>query len=158
MYYQNTLVTFTEVPDEISLCFNLYGCPFHCHNCFEPWLQERRPQSNAGFVFDMSAITKELEEHPHCTCICFMGGDGDPITLYTIIDKLRKTYPVMKFAMYSGDTKMNPLLETCLDYYKLGPFIEELGPLNSTTTNQRMYKKINNEWTDITYRFQIKKN
>jgi hypothetical protein len=31
----------------------------------------------------------------------------------------------------------------------------EYGPLNSPTTNQRFWKKEwNNEWIDITYRFQ----
>ena len=33
---------------------------------------------------------------------------------------------------------------------KLGPYIEELGPLNSKTTNQRFYKVINCKLIDIT--------
>jgi hypothetical protein len=32
-----------------------------------------------------------------------------------------------------------------LDYYKIGPYVPQFGPLNSTTTNQHMYKRVNNE-------------
>ena len=46
---------------------------------------------------------------------------------------------------------------TILDYYKIGPYIPEKGPLNKNTTNQVMYKKVDGEWKDITYRFQEKK-
>ena len=45
-----------------------------------------------------------------------------------------------------------------LDYYKVGPYIPQAGPLNKNTTNQRFFKKEGNEnWQDITYRFQEKK-
>ena len=43
-------------------------------------------------------------------------------------------------------------------YYKIGPYVEERGPLNKKTTNQKMYKitKIGDyQWDvdDITERF-----
>ena len=40
------------------------------------------------------------------------------------------------------------------DYVKVGPYIEECGPLNKRTTNQRLYKcDKNGNKEDITYRF-----
>ena len=46
------------------------------------------------------------------------------------------------------------------DYVKVGPYIEHFGPLNSPTTNQRLYKvthdtsaKPDYRLTDITSRF-----
>ena len=54
-------------------------------------------------------------------------------------------YPHLKFAMYSGATEMNPFLSKILDYYKIGPYIEEKGPLNKKTTNQVFYKKENGD-------------
>ena len=47
------------------------------------------------------------------------------------------------------------------DYIKTGPYIEELGPLNSINTNQRLYKVEHKgygdyERTDITFRFRHK--
>ena len=51
--YESILVTFTEVPDEISLCFNLTLCPYHCQGCFEPWLAE-----DSGTILTIAEIEK----------------------------------------------------------------------------------------------------
>ena len=41
------------------------------------------------------------------------------------------------------------------DYIKLGPYLAHLGPLNSPTTNQRMYRKLaDGSFEDITSRFR----
>ena len=52
---------------------------------------------------------------------------------------------------------MNDSLAEVLDYYKVGPYIPEFGPMDKISTNQHLYKKQNNQWIDITYRFQEKK-
>jgi len=150
--YESTLVTFTEVPDEISLCFNISGCPCHCEGCFEPWLKD-----DIGEKLTIAVLEAELAKHKHITCICFMGGDRyyDDIAVLTM--EFRRIHPELKFAMYSGKQEMNPILSQLLDYYKVGPYIAARGPLNKETTNQIFYKKVNGEWKDITYRFQIKK-
>lgn len=74
-----------------------------------------------------------------------MGGDRyyDDIAVLTM--EFRRNYPHLKFAMYSGREEMNPILSQLLDYYKIGPYIEEKGPLNKETTNQRFYKKVDGE-------------
>ena len=38
--YVDTLVTFSEVPDEITLCLNISNCPCHCKNCHSSYLAE----------------------------------------------------------------------------------------------------------------------
>ena len=40
---------------------------------------------------------------------------------------------------------MVPFLVNLLDYYKVGPYIPERGPLNKETTNQRFYKKVDGQ-------------
>ena len=62
-----------------------------------------------------------------------------------LITKLRRNYTHLKWAMYSGRQEMQPFLSTILDYYKIGPYIKEKGPLDNTNTNQIFYKKENNE-------------
>lgn len=47
---------------------------------------------------------------------------------------------------------MNKVL-TSLDYLKLGPFLQEYGPLDKQSTNQRFYKIENKELVDITFKF-----
>ena len=68
--YESTLVTFTEVPDEISLCLNISGCPCCCEGCFEPWLRE-----DCGDTLTYDVLAELIKKHPHITCLCFMGGD-----------------------------------------------------------------------------------
>lgn len=98
--YDSVLVTFTEVPDEVALCFNLSGCPCRCQNCFEPWLAEDR-----GSYFTTDVIAAEIKKHPHITCVCFMGGDRYPIQIADLSEWIKQTYPTLKTAMYSGARK-----------------------------------------------------
>ena len=150
--YESTLVTFTEVPDEITLCFNISGCPCHCEGCFEPWLKD-----DIGIELTTAVLEAEIASHKHITCVCFMGGDRYYNDIAVLIMEVRRDFPYLKWAFYSGRQEMVSFLEPLLDYYKVGPYIETRGPMNKETTNQIFYKKINGEWKDITYRFQIKK-
>ena len=145
--FLETMVTFTEVPDEISLCINITNCPCHCKNCSEPWLAD-----NIGAELDWIRLNFLIKKNPHITCICFMGGDSDYQSVYDLTKEIKRFYPNLKVAIYSGRQEMNYLIEDIMDYYKVGPWIEELGGLNKKTSNQKLYKKENNEWLDITYR------
>ena len=145
--FLETMVTFTEVPDEISLCINITNCPCHCKNCSEPWLAD-----NIGAELDWIRLNFLIKKNPHITCICFMGGDSDYQSVYDLTKEIKRFYPNLKVAIYSGRQEMNYLIEDIMDYYKVGPWIEELGGLNKKTSNQKLYKKENNEWVDITYR------
>ena len=90
------------------------------------------------------------------TCIAFMGGDAEPETIDMLSAYIHQTYPTIKTAWYSGRAQLSPLVNPSnLDYYKLGPYLRHLGPLNSPTTNQRLYrKKADDTWEDITRRLQ----
>lgn len=149
--YDNILVTFTEVPDEISLCINCTCCPLSCKNCFEPWLR-----NNYGKELTMERIKEMLWKHPNVSCICFMGGINDYEGLSVLMSEIQ-TWG-LKVAIYSGHDYIEPTIEPFVDYYKIGPYIEEFGPLNKKTTNQKFYKKENDKWVDITHRFQNEKD
>ena len=58
-------------------------------------------------------------------------------------------------AWYSGRLRLPAgISKEEFDYIKIGPYIRHLGPLNSPTTNQRLYRKKNdNSFEDITSRF-----
>lgn len=150
--YESTLVTFTEVPDEIALCFNISGCPCFCEGCFEPWLKD-----DIGIKLTAAVLEDEIASHPHITTVCFMGGDRYYEALTTLITEVQQRYPQLKWAMYSGRTDIPPSLKSLLDYYKVGPYIAKYGPLDNINTNQRMYRKKDGMWEDITFRFQKKK-
>lgn len=92
-----------------------------------------------------------------------MGGDQAPNTISWLAKCVKEDYPKLKVAWYSGKQEIDQNLYTeYFDYIKLGPYIENLGPLNSPTTNQRLdsYSKFFSDhsilgkgWWDITYKF-----
>jgi anaerobic ribonucleoside-triphosphate reductase activating protein len=150
--YESTLITFTEIPDEISLCINLTCCPCRCKECFEPWLRQ-----DYGSILSFESIRQMRLKNPHISCICFMGGDNDHKSLYELCARIREELQ-LKTAVYSGLDSWDATLAEELDYYKVGSYQPACGPLNNPNTNQRLYKYIDNEWIDITNRFQKKKD
>ena len=161
--YTETQVTFSEIPDEISLCINISNCPHKCKGCHSPHLQE-----DVGERLTPEVLDKLIEDNKGITCVCFLGGDNDLMKLYGLSDVVHKFglraawYTGLDFSLNSmGDVVNRPLVTKCFDYVKTGPYIESLGPLNKETTNQRMYKKISDKpvkFEDITYKFWKGKN
>ena len=91
------------------------------------------------------------------TCVAFMGGDAEPMNVIRLANyihelRIKNEELRLKTAWYSGRTNM-PQDEKAFDYVKLGPYIEALGGLKSEKTNQRLYKRVGDEWEDITNSF-----
>lgn len=146
---EDTQVTFAEIPDEICLCINLSLCPHHCKGCHSQYLQ-----TDCGDELTKDIINNLLERHRGITCVVFMGGDNDKLRL-SDLGKYVKSNSI-KSAWYSGEYSLDlNKYKDCFDYIKIGPYIEEYGPLNSKTTNQRMYQININEpfTTDVTHKF-----
>lgn len=75
------------------------------------------------------------------TCLCFMGGDAEPLEIQRLSLWVRKKFPGIKTAWYSGRQEIPDKFDPkSLDYIKLGPYIEELGGLKSPHTNQALYR------------------
>lgn len=158
--YVDTLVSFSEVPDEISLCINISKCPCHCIGCHSPYLAE-----DIGDELNLKSLINLLEENNGITCVCLMGGDSEPKEINNYAQAIQKYDPELKVAWYSGKQELSKYIDLkYFNYIKLGPYIEELGPLNSKTTNQRFFKvcsiydSTKRNWelklVDITYKFQ----
>lgn len=155
MKYVDTQVVFEEIPDEITLCINISNCQFHCPGCHSQHLWD-----DIGEVLDNESIEKLIGKNNGVSCICFMGHGGwsGLIEMEKYARYIKEKYKDMKVALFSGSKEL-PLNELqVFDYIKVGPYIDELGPLNSPTTNQKMYKNIgDNKWKDITKHYQTKK-
>lgn len=155
--YVNTLVSFSEVPDEISLCIEISNCNCHCKNCHSPYLAE-----DIGNVLNLQALTSLIDSNSGITCVCIMGGDANPSKVDDIAQDIKEYYPKLKVAWYSGKQELSKGINLeFFDFIKLGPYIEELGPLNNKNTNQRFYEvnrisKLPDKFSlkDITYKFQ----
>lgn len=155
--YLNTQVTFAEVPDEITLCINITGCKIGCKGCHSPYLAE-----DIGEPLNEGEIDYLIKKNEGITCIAFMGGDLDSFLLDCLAEHTKTWHYPIKTAWYSGRQELSDKIHLqWWDFIKLGPYIEERGPLSSRTTNQRFYKVesfddvISNDYylIDITDRF-----
>lgn len=149
--YVDTKVVFQEIPDEITLAINISGCPNYCKNCHSPHLAD-----NIGTNLDAEELGKLINSNKGITCVCFMGGDNKPYLVLMLARIIKIHFPELKVGWYSGKQTITSCVMLNIhnfDYIKVGPYIEELGPLNSKTTNQKLYKVENEKLIDITKRF-----
>lgn len=147
--YVDTKVVFAEVPDEITLAINISNCPCQCKGCHSSYLAQ-----DIGEPLDLQHLTNLIDSNKGITCVCIMGGDANPSEVDDIAQDIKEYYPELKVGWYSGRQELDGDIELGnFDYIKLGPYIEEFGPLNSKTTNQRFYKVNGKELIDITSKF-----
>lgn len=145
---------FSEIPQEISLGISITGCKIHCKGCHskELWNDIGRPLT-------VERLNEILDKHDGVTCLLLLGGEHDISTLTELFYHAHKR---VKTAWYSGLDKIPDSQQGILhylDYYKIGRYKQDLGGLDSKTTNQRLYKIEHqgdgNYWeTDITYLLQ----
>jgi anaerobic ribonucleoside-triphosphate reductase activating protein len=130
-------IVFREIPDETTLAVDIAGCPFRCPGCHSPYLQE-----DAGEPLDEAAVAALAERYEgEITCFAFMGGDAEPEEVGRLARFLKARWPALKVAWYSGrETFDDASVLEALDYLKLGPYRQDLGGLDSPTTNQRFYR------------------
>lgn len=158
--YVDTKVVFQEIPDETTLAINISNCPCHCKGCHSSYLAE-----DIGTPLDEDSLVELLLNNKGITCIAFMGGDSGPEYINWLASIMRDmndsepgNWADVKIAWYSGRQELSPDIDLRnFDYIKLGPYIEEKGPLSSRTTNQVMFQ-IDNSCgrsivKDITSRF-----
>lgn len=144
--YLSKSIVFQEVPDEISLSLEITNCPHHCKNCHSPELRE-----DIGMELTNDEVVKLIKENPFISCICLMGGDSDHLDIIRLANLIHQYN--LKLCLYSGNNEIDNTLIPYLDYYKVGGYKEELGPLNNKNTNQRFYKINQGVLEDITNRF-----
>ena len=154
--YLETLVAFAEIPDEITLCINITNCPCNCNGCHSSYLSK-----DIGEELNNDVLDKLISNNSGISCIAFMGGDSSPKEINDLAKYVKDKYPI-SVAWYSGRQELSKDINLDnFDYIKLGPYIKELGPLTSKTTNQRLYQygkffsdyTIDKCWRDITYKF-----
>lgn len=134
--YVDTMVTFSEVPDEITLCINISNCPCKCEGCHSSYLAE-----DIGKPLNWGNLNTLIHINTGITCVSFMGGDSNPREVSDL------AYHVQKMGLltcwYSGRQELSRDIDLKnFNFIKLGPYIEEKGPLTSPTTNQKFYEVV----------------
>ena len=139
--YASYAVVMQEVPNEISLAINISDCPYRCKGCHSQYLWE----------YTGAYLTNNLEKLLNMydgliTCVCFMGGDQNESELLECLKIVKQRK--LKTCLYTGKDFINNFrydVINNLDFIKTGKYIDELGGLNCSTTNQRMYDLNNNK-------------
>ena len=155
MKYLDTMVTFSEFPDEIALCINITNCPFHCPGCHSPELWK-----DIGTELTFKELHRLISINKGITCVGFMGGNLKEIN--SLAEYVKNIDPPLKVGWYWGGNSVPEEIELELfDYIKIGPYVKEKGGLDNPNTNQIMFK-VAKEHTgigifplldDITYKF-----
>ena len=154
MKYLDYAVTFSEFPDEISLCINISNCPFHCPGCHSPELWKDK-----GIELSQRKLEKLISENEGISLVGFMG--GEPSIVNMLAEVVHKKG--LKVGWYWGGNTIPKEINTkWFDYIKIGPYIQEKGGLDNPNTNQKFYAKgstlhkmdANSEMLyDVTYKF-----
>lgn len=131
--YTDAQVVFREIPDEITLAINISNCPCHCKGCHSSYLAE-----DIGTELTIEKLIELIKTNKGITCISFMGGDNDPEGINLLARAIKLCCGnFYKIAWYSGRSECSTFIDLKnFDFIKLGPYIEELGGLDSKETNQ----------------------
>lgn len=152
--YKNYMVVFEEIPDKVTLAVNITNCQNRCIGCHSPELRE-----NIGNELTTDEIDKMIKENDGINCFLFMGEGNDQEGLIILMDYIKRTYPLLNIALYSGRETVESKILYYLDFIKVGPFVPERGPLNKETTNQKLFQvshglnRFDYFISDITFKF-----
>ena len=133
-----------EIPDRVTLAVEITNCRGNCPGCHSPFLKQ-----DIGEELTAAKIDKLIADNFGINCFLFLGEGRDSDALLKLAAHIRNTHPGIELAVYSGRDKVEDAFYDVFDFVKTGPYIESLGPLNSRTTNQRLYY----HREDITSRF-----
>lgn len=132
--YKDCMVVFEEIPNMVSLAINITNCQNNCKGCHTPELRK-----NIGKELTDKEIDELLKNNEGVNCVILMGEGKDPDRILEISRYIHRRHN-LKTALYSGRENVESSILNEFDYVKVGPYIEKYGPLNSKTTNQRLYE------------------
>ena len=73
--YTDYDIVFQEIPDEVTLAINISNCPNRCKGCHSAYLME-----DVGDLLTEESLSALLQKYGSAaTCVCFMGGDAEPM-------------------------------------------------------------------------------
>lgn len=134
-------ITLTEIPDEITLYFNIGNCECHCKGCHSDFLWDTYLNTPMKTVDEILSIVKKYKDD--ATAIVFMGGNRNGMDFEEFADKVLK--PVSEFmdvGIYMGAWDANDLFvasQYCR-WIKVGCYKEDYGGLDSPATNQLFFE------------------
>lgn len=132
--YDKYDIVFQEIPNEVSLAFTLKACQNRCVGCHSAHLREE-----FGNELTDELIYKLLHNYAgEITNVLFLGEGNDKSRLIQIMNMFANNG--LKISIYSGRDEIDIDYLEHVDYYKVGSYKEQLGGLDSVSTNQKLFK------------------
>lgn len=128
------MVTFEEVPTEVTLSLSISNCQNRCSGCHSPELR-----CNIGTELTNEVLDELINKNNGISCVLLLGEGNDRSRLIDIAKRVRNEHK-LAVALYSGRDNVEEDVWNAFDYVKIGRYVSSLGPLNKVTTNQRLYK------------------
>ncbi len=128
-----TSVVIEEIPDRVTLAVDISNCQGDCVGCHSPFLK-----TDVGVELTEEVIDSLVADNFGVDCFLFLGEGNDQESLLRLAAHVRSKG--LAAALYSGRKEVEDGIFENFDYVKVGPYVGALGPLNSRTTNQRLYK------------------
>ena len=139
-----TSVVLEEIPDRVTLAVDISNCQGSCVGCHSPFLRK-----DIGEELTEETVDALIRDNFGVNCFLFLGEGRDKEALLSLSAHIRADHPALELALYSGREEVEKEIWEAFDYVKVGPYRPECGPLNSRSTNQRLYY----HGKDITSRF-----
>ena len=132
--YIQSMVTFEEIPTEVTLSLSISNCQNRCSGCHSPELR-----CNIGTELTNEVLDELINKNNGISCVLLLGEGNDRSRLIDIAKRVRNEHK-LAVALYSGRDNVEEDVWNAFDYVKIGRYVASLGPLNKVTTNQRLYK------------------
>lgn len=129
-----TSVVLEEIPKRVTLAVEISNCQGSCVGCHSPWLK-----TDMGEELTPEIVDALIEDNFGVNCFLLLGEGNDKDAVLRLAEHLKNAHPKIERALYSGRENVEEELWQIFDYVKVGPYIEEYGPLNSPTTNQHLF-------------------
>ncbi len=130
-----TSVVLEEIPDRVSLAVDISNCTGLCEGCHSPFLRK-----DIGEELTLDVVRALLDDNFGVNCFLLLGEGNDHTALINLAVDIRKAYPALEIALYSGRESVEDDIYRAFDYVKVGPYRPSCGPLNNPATNQRLYR------------------
>lgn len=148
----NKGITLTEIPNRISVFFEIGNCTCHCDGCHSPELWDTnytRPNMTVQEIIDYVDEQYNLGAN----AVVLMGGmnnKGFHKDLFAFL--LLELSTRFQVGVYVGDDDLRWLPRLPIKWIKSGRYEKDKGGLDSPTTNQRFYEfnPVYQSWIDKT--------
>ncbi len=154
-FYDYNVTNNLEVPYEVCLNYHIAECQNNCAGCFSPELRETTDILLSDVYEDILMAYSE-----RITCVCFLGEGKNTSDEHKDFKKICEHIHSLGFrtCLYCGRDCSIEEWMYCFDYIKVGSYKPEYGDLSMKTTNQKLFRKIENGYEEITYLFWMEES